>query len=475
MALHVLYVEDREPEFDRLARVVGRLNEDLPVWSKVNLSYVKHPSELPAALSENPDVVLADVYFISKETEEETDHLDEIIQHVKNWDSKSPYGFPTPVIAYTGKGPTILKKCLKRKESLYDIWSKMSADENYVAWRFQRLAAELTRHRPDATIQRLITSMEMEYCPNWHQHVLNLVRSYGEGQTEYDQIRKCRDPLQSILDELSERNSASLIAFWTALTDSEPLLRAVNTKLRGIARHSINVFWLGYWLINNPILQIKFLELWKQMLDSRADVQELKSIDPKAGLNTVWALASLFHDAGKFHEHFKTITEKSGEYFKEFGAFEMGIPKWDARKSKTIPKILDQLLFEISRNISDQMVNTVRDYIKKCSDQEHPDHGAVAAAYLLSIGGLSEATKNKIFLSSMLQKLQELCYCIAAYQVYSIISQKIRQGIARKLNGREILLHLCLCFVTKYKHGIDMIQIKCSLIIQIGLNFHSLK
>ena len=391
MALHVLYIEDREGEFDLLKKVVDENNENLPIWSKVILSPVNHPSELPKALVQHPDVVLADVYFPSVDGPKEKDYLDEIIQHVKEWDGKSPHGFPTPVIAYTGKGRPVLENCLKRRGSLYDIWDKMSADVNYVAWRFQRLAAELPRYRPDATIQKLIAGMESSCCPKWHQHVLNLVRSYGEGQTEYEQIRKCRDPLQSILNEVNARHSASLMALWVALADSEPLLRSVAPKLRGIARHSINVFWFGYWLINHQLLRDEMSKLWKQMVDRRDDALGLKSIDAIEGLNAVWVLASLFHDAGKFHEHGKTITEKSGEFFQEFSTLEMGCPKWMAGETEALRKTLEPVFFRLTSDPADQMVQELKRHITSCSEKEHPDHGAVAAAYLLNIRDVSKS------------------------------------------------------------------------------------
>lgn len=394
MPLHVLYVEDREYDVELLERALESSNADKPMWSKVHLKRIPHPSNLPDALSEQPDVVLADVYFQPKDTsppEPETDHLNEIIQRVKQWDNKSPYGFPTPVIAYTSRGPSTLKKCLERGEALYDIWDKNSASPEYVAWRFQGLASELQRHRPDTTIQKLVSSIPSEFCPPWHHHMLNLIKSYGEGQTEYEQVKKCRDPLQSILNELDAKHSVALMALWDVLAESEPLLRAVAPKLRGIARHSINVFWFGYWLINHPSLQDEMSNLWITMRDYR-DAPELKAVNPIEGFNAVWLLASLFHDAGKFHEYGKAITEVSGKFFKEFGSFEMGSPSWSTGKTNALPKAIEHVLFKLSKKKDDPMVDSLNKYIKKRSQQEKPDHGAVAAAYLLNIGGGADST-----------------------------------------------------------------------------------
>ena len=390
MPLHVLYVEDTENDVKVLERELNLGNSSHPVWSKVRLTHITHPSGLHDALAEHPDVVLADVYYQPAGTSPpvpETDHLDQIVHEVEKWDRGSPHGFPTPIIAYTGRGPTALKKCLERRETLYDIWDKLSAGPEYVMWRFQRLASELPRHRPDATIQKLIAAMPPDACPPWHNHMLSLVRSYGEGHTEYEQVNKCRDSLQSILNALNPKHSVALMALWDVLTESEPLLRAVAPKLRGIARHSINVFWVGYWLINHPLFSDKMSKLWKKMRDSRSDAPELKAVKPMDGLNSVWLLASLFHDAGKFHEHGKTITKVSAEFFKGFASLEMGSPFWNAGKSDALPKAVEDVLYRLSKTKDEPMVDVLREHITRCSEREEPDHGAVAAAFLLNISG----------------------------------------------------------------------------------------
>jgi len=395
MSLHVLYVEDTETDVKLLEHVLNLGNSSQPVWSRVRLTHVLHPSGLPDALAEHPDVVLADVYYQPEGTSPPvpvTDHLNQIVHEVEKWDRGSPHGFPTPVIAYTGRGQTALKKCLERRGSLYDIWDKLSAGPEYVTWRFQRLASELPRHRPDATIQKLIAAMRSDACPPWHTHILSLVRSYGEGHTEHEKVEKCRDSLQSVLDGLDAKHSVGLMALWDGLAGSEPLLRAVAPQLRGIARHSINVFWVGYWLINHPLLRETISKLWEQMRDSRADVPELKSVKPIDGFNAVWLLASLFHDAGKFHEYGKTITEVSGGFFKEFGSLEMGSPTWSVGRTDALPKAVEQVLFRLSKRKDDPMIDALRMHIIRCSEREKPDHGAIAAAYLQNIGRVQGAT-----------------------------------------------------------------------------------
>jgi hypothetical protein len=75
-----------------LIDALKRINEGRPEWSIVKLTPVEHPSKLPEALNVQPDVVLADVFYDIPEI----NRLAEIIQYVKEWDSKSKHGFPTP-------------------------------------------------------------------------------------------------------------------------------------------------------------------------------------------------------------------------------------------------------------------------------------------------------------------------------------------------------------------------------------------
>jgi hypothetical protein len=362
-----------------LIDALKRINEGRPEWSIVKLTPVEHPSKLPEALNVQPDVVLADVFYDIPEI----NRLAEIIQYVKEWDSKSKHGFPTPIIAYTKGGSETLKECFEQRKDLFDIWHKLSANADYVAWRFQKLAEELPRFRPDATIQKLIASMKPSDCPAWHDRVCELAKDYGRGQTEYDQINNCKASLRIILDKVDAKNSATYVTLWNALADSEPLLRTADQKLRGIARHSINVFWFGYWLINHPLLKDAFCNMWEEMQKSRTDTPHLKKAKASDALNAIWLLTSLFHDACRFYEHSKSITEKCDDYFKDFKSLEMGHSSWLQGNVKALLNAIDPLLSSNNICNSDSMVVEIKKHIELCSQKEKPDHGAVAAAYIM--------------------------------------------------------------------------------------------
>ena len=416
MPFHVLYVEDIENHLNLLRNSLNAANHARPEWSKVILSHVPHPSMLPMALDEGcpvvlpadppgvkiryPDVMLADIYFQPEGTAppiRQANHLEEIIKHVRDWERRSPYGFRLPIIAYTGTGEATLKKCLERRSDLYDIWDKLSAGADYVAWRFQQLAAELPRHRPDATIQKLIASMRDAACPPWHNHVKDLVRNYGEGQTELEQVRKCRDSIQSIINSVYPDSAAALMTLWDVLADSEPILRAAAPKLRGIVRHSINVFWFGYWIINHPSFRSRAIELWTGMVERRVNAHLLKSADPILGMNAAWLLAALFHDAGRFYEKCKSVIDASEHFSNAFASLSLGSPSWTSRKSDSLPMPLNNLLLKLKQEEDDPLISRLTAYMKNTWSQEKPDHGAVASAHLINICQVPANTLTSVY------------------------------------------------------------------------------
>ncbi len=430
MGLQILFIEDTDRDSNLLHETLAAVNKKLPAWSQVTLKRIASPDDLSMALSEGPDIVLADVFFGNPEKP----RLSDIIREVKSWDQKAPHGFPTPVIAYTKGGPDVLKGLLDRRDDLYDIWHKYSANPDYVAWRFLRLAAELPRLRPDATLQRLIATMDSAHCPPWHKHVLELVRKYGEGSTEREQIRECRDPLQSILDQAVGDCASPLMELWDALVASEPLLRAASPKLRGIGRHSINVFWFGYWLINHPLLEERFAALWTKMLKHRSHADALNgpTMDARLGFNTVWLLASLFHDAGKFHEFGKATSERFNRFYGRFHTLQMGGTDWRAGTPERLLECVEDLLHRLSPTAKDPMVTALKSHIQDCSKVEKPEHGTVASAYLISTvlaATKSEDAVNKAY-SEEAARATLLHSCLPA--------------VMDELHENESKKHLCL-------------------------------
>jgi hypothetical protein len=122
------------------------------------------------------------------------------------------------------------------------------------------------------------------------------------------------------------------------------------------------------------------------MLNDRGGLAPLKTpaVDPAIGWNTVWLLASLFHDAGKFHEFGKATTVRFTEFYGKFAALGTGQATWASGEPETLSERVKDVLHQLSRKADDPMVMALRTHIVGCSQAEKPDHGTVAAAYLAS-------------------------------------------------------------------------------------------
>ena len=460
MPLSVLYVEDNEKHKESLERALKESNRNKPEWAKIFLDHAPDPEFLLQGLKKNPDVVLADVYFKSHDDpkgQTGPPRIKEIIELVNESDKNSKFGFPTPIIAYTGKGKQSLLECLNYRNSLYDIWNKLSIGPEYAAWRFTKLSTELRRNRPDATLQKLIISMSENHCPPWHKYVLGLIKNYGSGQSEYEQILNCRSQLQFIFDTFNSpgKHTVNLMKLWDVLSESEPLLRSVIPSVRGIARHSINVFWLGYWLINNDKLHDVFMDLWLKAVNKRPDFDELKKTDPIVGFNAVWLLASLFHDSGKLLEYGKAITTKISEYINEIKPIDTGIPLWNHKNFEKIPQNLLDLLHVMGKKHDDPLTIWLKKHIITSFNSGKPDHGAVAAAYLLNIGA-KQPMKNLFGNFSIEAARAVLLHSCLPYH-FHIASKNDDEDIL-EINWRMIRLLAFFCYAIKSRHGTDIIQ-----------------
>jgi hypothetical protein len=105
------------------------------------------------------------------------------------------------------------------------------------------------------------------------------------------------------------KTQASCKLMWDAMYDWEFLGRAASETTRGHARHVINVFWLGYCLLNSKQLETVWLEAWGRLLRNRSGMADVTA-DPIEALNATWFYTGLFHDVGCGLEHYGDVVNK---------------------------------------------------------------------------------------------------------------------------------------------------------------------
>jgi hypothetical protein len=414
----VIYVEDDLEDWKKLNQAVNERNQtakSLPL----RVQWAATPEKLDSMLSLSTRLVLADVYFPSNPLtdSQQVERLDDIIASVRRWsdsqrsiqlideDSQPPRLLP--IIAYTRRSPAGLEYCLakERRKYLYDIWDKSAASPEYAAWRLSEISKDLSRRRPDALSQRLIREMEKGEGASWHETVVDMTRRYDEGWSEQDQIVRAGASIEAIAFKLDVWNECG--PMWNAMTRWEALSRAVSTKTRGHARHVINVFWLGYYLLNHKYLKNKFIEYWERLKINRKKMNAVKDDDPTEALCNTWFYAGLFHDVGG-------IAEKSfnaGAFERELNSIFSDIAPLTSAEWMTISQYLNgskRLLQQTENELlaraqavvgkskedfmlsvqpwlnefDDPLIPLIRPIVENSITRNEPDQGVISALHL---------------------------------------------------------------------------------------------
>lgn len=374
MSFNILYVENRNKDWEKLEKAVNEWSDNSEGEPLV-IDRASSPEELKRLLNLKFDVILADVYFPdpSSTDRDGVNKLGEIIEYVREWSASHDYGRSIPIIAYTGLGKKALLRCLEYKDKLYDIWDKFSASPDYAAWQLSKLSKEIARIRPDATIQRKIR--EMESGAPWHKQVVEMTRRYDEGLTELDQVERVKGVIESIALKFGEGPICKQL--WQAMIDWEALSRATSLKVRGHARHVINVFWLGYYLLHHKDLEQVFIKSWEQLLERRLNTGEVKDVAPLEALSNAWFYAGLFHDVGGCIEKLHQVHEFQNKFVNLFGDIAPKVTYEPVSETRFLDKA-DDWLHEFDKPLRGE----IEKWVRKSVEKKEPDQGVVAAIHL---------------------------------------------------------------------------------------------
>jgi hypothetical protein len=368
----VVYVEDDQEDWEKLSKAISERNKKAKS-TPLRISQARTPKKLTRLLSSGTRLVLADVYYPVKGAEDEP-RLDEIIELVEEWSKKDGSGRMLPIIAYTGRGLEALEYCLDRKESLYDIWDKSTASPEYAAWRLSELSKELSRIRPDALTQRLIREMDTKV--RWHGDVIDMTKRYNSGWSEYDQIKRAGIAIQKIAHVLGVEQQCG--AMWQLMEDWEALSRAVSRKTRGHARHVINVFWLGYFLLNDKHLNDIFAQAWEKIRQKRMDDEAENNATES--LCNAWYYAGLFHDIGGAPEHSAKTADYLAQLLSVFGDLA---PSTDKIQWMAPDKFMERAESWLSE-FDYELQTLIRPVLQQSIDNNEPDQGVLAAIHIRS-------------------------------------------------------------------------------------------
>ena len=442
MIFHFIYVEDKKEDRRRMSDAVTRHNLSSNSV-KLEMTVAKSPEDLNDLLNKNIDLVLADVNFPLHG--EQVNRLDDIIHTVQAWVASDATHSPIPIISYTSYGESTLNACLKRKESLFDIWDKGSAFPTYVTWRLSSLAFDLSRLRPDTFLHRLI--QQMASGATWHNLVTGMPTSYNIGKTEYGQIYSVKSDIDSIAQKLNIYQFAKEML--EVMIGWEKLSRGVSPKVRGHARHVVNVFWMGYYIIHHELLRGWFADRWRDTLQRRLDdlkrvdagnAEEAKQIQERSksisevlrkgafseSLSNAWFMAGLFHDAAACVPNYPQLREVGDKLVQKFGCVTEAVPSnWVAPAFESNGKAL-------FREMDDVLGLTLAPLWEESRNARYPDHGVVAALQL------RKRVREPL-------QIANACEAALAIAVHNLIGELKDEGTQPLLNwDREPLICLLI-------------------------------
>jgi hypothetical protein len=380
MSFNILYVENRDRDWEPIEKAVADYNEKKKnSVERLLIERARTPEELNDKLGLRFDLILADVYFDDMEadiTQDIDDRLDDIIKYVEDWRARQPLDRSLPIIAYTGMGPEALRSCLRRRHSLYDIWDKNTALPEYVAWRLSKLSIEVSRGRPDAKMQQLIAEMEKGTGATWHSHVVAMTRQYDSGWTERDQIERAGEAIEQIAHSIRVSEESALL--WRIMKEWEWTGRAASPKARGHARHVINVFWLGYYLLHEKQLSGIFKKLWRGTVAQRQGMNPVAQDNPLEALSGSWFFAGLFHDIGGCVEKVQAVADSQVGLVKHFWPDPIEVPRPWTQLVGSFKEDILKLIGDFDKPVKDNLTQIMSQGLERGA----VDHGLIAAMHL---------------------------------------------------------------------------------------------
>ncbi len=378
--MRILYVEDRLPQFQDIEKALG--DSRMVGHPPLELRHAASPDDLTEDLLENVDVVLADVFFPVRKDPSESDisrqktrpRLGDIIKRVQQHDEKRAKGGNrrrTLIIAYSVRGS--LKEITPFEDDLFDVWDKHTADPAYVAWRLRRLAQTTQRLRPDHYLREAVARCNDDAFLK--RDVSTMLERYDGRWTEGDQVDQAGGVVEEIL---STRGMHDLFALWQVMPKWELLGRAVSPVWRGHARHVLNVFWLGYVLLNDPGTANLMRELWKKSCQRYDDLPKLQQMDAGETLNLAWFYAAVFHDIAYCVEQSSATLNVLQSLIKNFEPLATTQAVASVADIKRDSERLIDRLF-----VPEIAVRVIVKAIEAAAASGKPDHGMVAALTMI--------------------------------------------------------------------------------------------
>ena len=322
----ILYLE-HEKERDMIAKNLEKNLEVKvtllpPKEDKFNKNNYIH--QIKAALAkDNFDLVLTDAYFLAKnkkhpEHGDGTNCIKEIVETVQQI-------YPSlKIVVYTHYRDDLFKDC--KELDIYDIWNKASTPPHYLKLRVERTLKEPWNIIPG---QVLVNTIKKYLVPKkkdaWEPHLLEMIENYSPQLTAHQNINDMAKELRDISKNLDL--PPAIFKIMTSSFLKQDIMALVSSpKAWGHAKHVLNVYWLGYYILNSKILDKEVNA--KRIIDFLR-LSEKEKKESRKLINRSWILASLFHDFGLLGEKLDVLVDNTNKILKEY--------PWGSKEVNLIP------------------------------------------------------------------------------------------------------------------------------------------
>lgn len=321
------------------------------------------------------DLIVTDAYWPENGSNDSTGRqrflLPEIVKEVRNADD---YRVKIGVLTQFGEelfGGEV-EECLSKVDY---VWYKDTTTQTFLAWQVRRIQETVSRTFPNHLLLSKLRSMveaSDSKAPN-KLLIASIIRGYTSHRGEPNKVEAILGHLSSIADDCGlESEYRSL---FESFKKSEPVNVAGNINAWGHLRHVLNVYWLGYYLLNSGHLDLT--DAWRAYLGkTKSGNLDLSNEDEmRRQLNAAWFLAATLHDIGLIGERITSISHDASAIL---SSFDVG--KWDIHCQGIIAD-QEQLLSKLYGAVTSTTEEWLRKIVTKCGSRV--DHGLLSSFVIL--------------------------------------------------------------------------------------------
>ena len=281
------------------------------------------PENLSKDLSKKHfDLIITDAYFLPEgqmhdEIGPEGDYrLDEIIATVRKVDNQR-----SKIAVLTRFSPELLLNRQADLERVDYLWEKRASSQDFVNWQVRRIRKDLEKSFPEHTLVKgLIDKIgvgEMGGHLSWKHQMQQMLFKYLSVKPGRDQVEAIKTDLINIAAEVGCPGEFS--GLLDMIIEAESLNIAGNPSAWGHLRHVVNVFWLGYFMLNCGLIE---KEAIYNTVFPEKDVEKGKGVKD---VDEAWFLGSLFHDVGLFGERLGKLVMRGNEILHKYPDLDIKI------------------------------------------------------------------------------------------------------------------------------------------------------